>query len=222
MVSSVDFSHYQPASVASIHDLFSIKTLSSGKANLSWRAEVDSNPSLYLTIKWANLRKTDFFNLFANTNSGLLEHSPDAESTSYVLGWFEQGKTQVIESQTFVAGFNLSYSKDSRLISGLDQKIDLNNNHDMAMLCIDNVDYCAINRLLWGPDFYRSILNGLVIEGEILPDSYKFVLVPTNSVDHQVLNSTAKLEEINRIRRRLNLELTVVGDGYDIIKIDRK
>ena len=221
LVSSVDFSHYQPASVASIHDLLSVKALSNLDIHLIWQTEVDSNPALYMTLKWANLYGTTNFHLAANTNSGLLTHSPDAESTSYVLGWFEQGQTQTVQTQTFAAGFNLTQLADPRLAAGVDQKIDLASNHDMATLCLKDSQYCALNRLFWGPNFYRDILNGLVIEGQILPNQYKLVLVPTDPSTHLALTGEAKLQGINKIRERLGLNSIIIGDEYDTIYLNK-
>ena len=223
MVSSVDFSHYQPASVASNHDLLSIKALTNLDANLVWQTEVDSNPALYLTINWAKSYKTNFFRLTANTNSGLLNHAPDAESTSYVLGWFEQGKLAGTDTQTFVAGFNLKDINQSnpRLVTGIDQKIDLNDNHEMGMTCYAKPEYCAINRLFWGPNFYRDILNGLVVTGEIQSNNYKLVLTPTDPITHQALTGKAKLAVINRVREKIGLNDTQISDGYDTIEITK-
>lgn len=219
LVSSIDFSHYQSASVASVHDLLSIKALANLDKNLVWQAEVDSNPSLYLTIEFSKLKNANNFHLAYNTNSGLLEHAPDSESTSYILGWFEAAQSKLVETQTFTAGFDLKQFKDPRLTTGTDSKIDLNNTHDMAIKCLDEPDYCALNRILWGPAFYRDILNGLVVVGEIQADDYKLVLVPTKN--GLAIRGDDKLAVINRVRERLGQVPTQINDGYDIIEISK-
>lgn len=219
VVASVDFSHYQPASVASVHDLLSIKALSNLDENQVWQAEVDSNPTLYLATRFAKNRGATSFHLTANTNSGLLEHAPDAESTSYVLGWFDFIKPEKIKTETFTVGYNLKNLTDSRLIRGIDQKIDLADSRAMALNCLDKPDYCALNRILWGPDFYRDILNGLVVVGEIQANQYKLVLVPTRN--NLVLRGEEKLVVINKIRAKLNLSENTISDGYDIILISK-
>ena len=220
LVSSIDFSHYQSTSVASIHDLLSIKALANLDKNLAWQAEIDSNPSLYLTIEFSKLKNANNFHLAYNTNSGLLEHAPDSESTSYVLGWFEAAERKLVETQTFTAGFNLKQFNDPRLTTGTDSKIDLNNTHDMAIKCLDEPDYCSLNRILWGPAFYRDILNGLVVVGEIQADGYKLVLVPTNN--GLAVRGDEKLAVINRVRERLGQNPTQIGDEYDTIEISKQ
>jgi hypothetical protein len=219
VVSATDFSDGQVPSVGAIHDLDSLKVLADLDYNAVWHIEAGSNPVLYLALKWADLNKTDYFNLVSHINSGLSQHLPDAVSNSTILGWYEAGQKQPIPSQTFVAGFNLQKLADLRLSTGLDRKIDLNNNHDMAMTCINNSEYCTLNRLFWGTNFYRDILNGLVIEGQITSNRYKLVLVPTDPVSHAVLIGEAKLKEINRIRERFGLADTTVGDGYDTLEL---
>lgn len=221
MINSVDFSHYQPASVAAIHDLYSIDALSNLDDIKIWQSEVDSAASLYLGIKWAKAHDTNWFNLEENTNSGLLESAPDAESTSYVFGWFEIGRAQPLNSTTFVAGNNLSNLTDKRLTMGTDEVIDLNNSHEMGVLCYNKPEFCALNRLFWGPNFYRDILNGLVITGEITEDKYKLVLTPVNMETKIALRGEAKLEVINKIRAKLKLLDVKIGDGYDTIIVNR-
>ncbi len=221
LISSIDFSHYQPASIASVHDLLSIKTLSNLNENLAWQTEVDSNPTLYLTIKWAKAKNTNDFHLSANTNSGIISHSPDAESTSYVSGWFESGLVNPTKTETFVAGFNLNNLSDKRLANGLDQKIDLNNNHEMGLICYNKPEYCGLNRLFWGPNFYHPILNGLVVEGEIQTDQYKLVLAPTDPQTNLILTGQKKLDEINQIRHNLGLNPTTIVDEYDTIYLNK-
>jgi len=46
-------------------------------------------------IYWAKKHKTFTFHLEESTNSGEILGEPDAETTSYVLGWYEKGKNGV-------------------------------------------------------------------------------------------------------------------------------
>lgn len=218
MVNSVDFSHYQPASVAQVHDLFSLKVLSSLDQDKVWQTEVDSAASLYLALGWAKLHKTELFRLQLNTNSGLLAASADIESTSYVLGWFENGQELRRNSTTFVAGYNLDKLADKRLVKGVDQRIDLNNSHEMGLICYYQPDFCGLNRLFWGPNFYRPILNGLVVNGEITANEYRLVLTPTDQSKVN-LRGEAKLKIINDVREKLGLPLVRVNPDYDKINI---
>jgi len=113
LVSSVDFSHYQPGALAEIHDDLAIRALNELDENKLIRAEVDSKETLNLTILWAKSQKTEQFNLFKNTNSGQIENSRDGESTSYVLGYYKNGEKIVQEdSFTFMIGGDMMFDRN--------------------------------------------------------------------------------------------------------------
>lgn len=109
---SVDFSHYQPGSLAEIHDDLSIRALTNLDTALLSRAEVDSRETLYLAVEWAKANATEQFNLFKNTNSGKIENNRDGESTSYVLGWYQNGETsKLVDSFTFMIGGDMMFDR---------------------------------------------------------------------------------------------------------------
>lgn len=220
LVASVDFSHYQPGALAEVHDRFSLKALNNLDEDLIWAAEVDSNQALAVALRWARSHRTEKLTLLENNNSGKLENSPDAESTSYIFGWFERGKTLSHSSQTFIAGLELSQYQDPRFTHGVDQKIELSNERAMALLCRADESYCNLNQLLWNPPFWRETQNGLVVAGAITENKYRLVLLPTDNRG-QLLRGEAKLAVINRIRQNLNLPIVSIGYGYDILYVNR-
>lgn len=113
LVSSVDFSHYQPGALAENHDDLSIRILSNLDTNSLERAEVDSRETLRLTILWAKAKETEQFNLFKNTNSGEIENSRDGESTSYILGHYSKGDKKIIDdSFTFMIGGDMMFDRN--------------------------------------------------------------------------------------------------------------
>lgn len=220
MVSSVDFSHYQPGALAEVHDQFTLKALNNLDEDLIWVAETDSSQALSMAIHWAKLHKTEKFMALDNSNSGKLENAPDAESTSFVTGWFERGKTVLETDKTFIAGLNLEKYKDPRFVIGVDEKIELSNERDMALLCHDQSEFCSLNQLFWNAPFWRETQNGLVMAGIISKNQYHLVLLPTDN-NGVLLRGEAKLAVINRIRKNLNLSDIAISYGYDTININR-
>lgn len=91
MVASVDFSHYQPALLANLHDQKAIRGLTSLDQHTLEGAEVDSPGTLALLARWASGKNTMRFVMWRHTNSGELLAQPDLESTSHVFGWYERG-----------------------------------------------------------------------------------------------------------------------------------
>lgn len=220
LVASVDFSHYQPGALAEIHDLLSLKALNNLDEDLIWQTEVDSNQALAIAISWAKLHKTEKFALFENTNSGKVENSPDVESTSYILGWFERGIIAENTDKTFIAGVNLERFSDPRFLRGVDQVINLEDVNAMARLCLTKEDYCGLNQIFWNPPFWRETQNGLVVAGEILPDKYHLVILPTDN-QGKLWRGEEKLLVINRIRKSLEEPAMTINYGYDTIDISR-
>ncbi len=106
MVASVDFSHYQPALLADLHDVGTLRALQNIDENaLEKNAEVDSVAALMLLTQWATSANTEHFSLWKHTNSGELLSNPDLESTTHMFGWYEAGKKAVPKkSATFLVG----------------------------------------------------------------------------------------------------------------------
>jgi len=86
LVTSVDFSHYLPATLAEVHDAFTLNQLAHLDVGKIIKSEVDSPQSLYFLTKYAQLKNARHWNLFAHTNSGYLAQNPDTETTTHVVG----------------------------------------------------------------------------------------------------------------------------------------
>lgn len=220
LVASVDFSHYQPGALAEVHDQFALKALNNLDENLTGQTEVDSRESILVALNWARQHQTEKFVKFENNNSGQIENAPDAESTSFMTGWFERGKTTPNTTQTFIAGRNLNQYPDARFLQGVDQKIELTDERSMALLCRDKSDYCGLNQLFWNAPFWRETQNGLVVAGVIRENQYKLVLLPTDN-NGKLLRGDNKLAVINQIRQNLKLTPVSIGYGYDILNVSR-
>ncbi len=113
MVASVDFSHYQPALLAELHDDLTLRALQNLDASLLLdRAEVDSPSSLALLTLWATSQKTLHFVLQNHTDSGVLVHDLDGETTTHIFGWYEQGERVVPEdSVNFLIGGDMMFGR---------------------------------------------------------------------------------------------------------------
>ena len=103
LVFSVDFSHYLPASLSEVHDAYTLTQLQNLASPKILQAEVDSPQSLYIFTKYAQSHFAYHWQLFAHTNSGVIAHNPDSETTthifgSYSFGLFTQSTTQTSTS----------------------------------------------------------------------------------------------------------------------------
>lgn len=103
LVASVDFSHYLPAALADIHDLYSQQILEHLDTGNYQNLEVDSPQSLYLAMQFAKARDTTHYNLFSHTNSGHLMGNPDMETTSHIMTSYSRqiAKKEFSKSTTF-------------------------------------------------------------------------------------------------------------------------
>lgn len=104
MINSIDFSHYLPGALAEIHDDLSIRSLTNLDSSNLDNVEIDSVPALSLMIKYAKSNFAQEFVLDKHLNSGQIEYNPDAETTSYVLGYFQKGTPKLKESFSFMLG----------------------------------------------------------------------------------------------------------------------
>lgn len=91
LVASVDFSHYLPATLAEVHDTYTLKILNNFDFNNLNNVEVDSPQSLYLLTKFSENKSAKKFSLFAHTNSGFITRNPDIETTTHVFAYYKRG-----------------------------------------------------------------------------------------------------------------------------------
>lgn len=125
LVFSVDFSHYLPASLAHLHDIYTLTRLNNIDPSGLLTAEVDSPQSLYLMAKYASNRHAKRWHLFAHTNSGIISGNPDIETTTHVFGSYSFGPPQP-KGSNFVktispVEFDRSYGVDELVVNPASQ-----------------------------------------------------------------------------------------------------
>ncbi len=160
MIASVDFSHYQPAVLAQLHDDRSIRDLQTLDTNdVLTGAEVNSGPALALLTMWAKDHDTMHFTLTAHTNSGIIFQDPDLETTTHVFGWYESGKkiepasaqgygqAMPEKSVSFLFGGDMMFAR------GIEQKFGSDFNNAMAKFG---------DRVFWGTDASVVNLEGII------------------------------------------------------------
>lgn len=158
VIASVDFSHYQPAALADLHDRLTIRALQNRDVPmLLKKAEVDSPQSLAFLVHWARLHRTDRFSLFDHTNSGTIVGDPDQESTSHVFGWFETGEAVVPErSVTFAFAGDMMFG---RAVGFHYEKKGFRKLFDTFG-----------NRVFWGVDAAIANLEGPISDNKVVYD----------------------------------------------------
>jgi AmmeMemoRadiSam system protein B len=111
LLASVDFSHYLPATLANVHDRFTLKALNNLDFKLIQQAEVDSPQSLYFLINYARQKKAKKWHLFAHTNSGILGNNFDVETTTHIFGSYSFSLLPTLlsdHSTTFISSPSIS------------------------------------------------------------------------------------------------------------------
>ncbi len=170
VVASVDFSHYQPAALAELHDRLSLRALQTKNIELLMnRAEVDAPAVLAFLASWARTRGTERFTLFDHTNSGVMLRNPDAESTSHLFGWYEEGKPEKpAQGVTFAFGGDMMFG---RAVGSVYEKKKLTTLFDHFG-----------NRVFWGVDAAIANLEGPIskkkVTYSVLPNNLSFLFSP--------------------------------------------
>lgn len=162
-VASVDFSHYLPATLAEVHDAFTIRSLNNFEFDNIIKAEVDSPQSLYLLTKFAASKKSSSFTLFDHTNSGFISRNPDAETTTHVFASFSSGKLRTIDLKTTVTVPTQLIRKNNqdtlgdRFFYGVDEfKVDSSSNFVTATIEFKNFKSTA----------FLPLKNNLFVRGQ--------------------------------------------------------
>lgn len=146
VVGSVDFSHYNPRSLAQIHDTYAIKALNSLSETQVSRAETDSPNILSLLVRLANSQGARGFRVAFNGNSGAMMQDDSIETTSVVIGQFQPEKIDDRVTTLMFAGDILT---DSQL-PGVSQSYAAQVFGQMGQ------------RVLWGTDSATVSSQGLV------------------------------------------------------------
>ncbi len=105
IVGSVDFSHYNPSSIAELHDIFAIKSLQKLDGAAIAKSETDSPNVLGLVSNLAGRNFLEKFTVYENSNTGKQSENPETETTSWVVGEYVAGpKTENESVQLMFAG----------------------------------------------------------------------------------------------------------------------
>ena len=165
LIASVDFSHYQTALLADLHDQTTERLLDSLNVDeLLHDAEVDSPPALALAANWASAQQTERFVLDKHTNSGVVSKLPNQETTSHFFGYYATGeKTVPLNSVNFIIGGDMMFG---RMIAHTFLK-------DGLWHSVDQLG----ERLFWGTD--ASIVN---LEGPVSDSPVKDNIEPNNLI----------------------------------------
>jgi AmmeMemoRadiSam system protein B len=110
VVASVDFSHYLPALLADVHDVYTQKILTNLDVSRYQNLEVDSPQALYVVMQFAKAKAAKSFRVFEHTNSG------QAESTSHMFATYSRIMFQTKDTK------NDTFSLASSLIRSQSQK----------------------------------------------------------------------------------------------------
>ncbi|MDP3244278.1 MAG: AmmeMemoRadiSam system protein B [bacterium] len=156
VIASVDMSHYQPANLAEVHDIKTIRALTNLDEKEIWQTEVDSNASLSFLIAWAKKKNLNNFHLFNHTNSGFLAKDYDSETTTHIFGYYSDKSAGMVaqdNSATFMFAGDAMFG---RFIGNAFQK---NNFQDL----FSNFG----NRVFWGADISWLNLEGPISSKEV-------------------------------------------------------
>lgn len=160
IIASVDFSHYNPRALASVHDEYSIQALESQNSQKIWQAETDSPQALLLASEFAKGVAQSNFHLFSRGNSLDSSQNDDGESTSYVLGYYNGEK---VEARAETA--------TSFVFAG-DAMFDRNVWHNYKDSGLDSIFSNLGTRVFRGVDLPMINLEGPISSKEI-DDDYK-------------------------------------------------
>lgn len=175
LIASVDFSHYLPATLAYVHDTFTLSSLKSQNLDKTFSSEVDSPQSLYLVSRLGLDRGLKFQNLFY-TNSGFITKNPDAETTTHIFGLYSPA---LLSPKPIIhTSLQLPYP--------IDRKLNQNTLGDRFFYGVDKIDY-------------NSTLPGFVIATAITPKLTTSFFLPITSNDKQVTFIRGQ-EKINLIK----------------------
>ncbi|MBI4407416.1 MAG: AmmeMemoRadiSam system protein B [Candidatus Kerfeldbacteria bacterium] len=151
LIASVDMSHYNPAAVADIHDIKTLRDLTELNEDDIWNTEIDSTPSLAVLLAWAQQQNTEQFVLTDHTNSG------GDETTSHIMGYYTAGTvTDYPDQLTF------TFAGDMMLGREIGYQFQNNNFQDL----FSNFG----NRVFWGTDIAWANLEGPLSDVEVVQD----------------------------------------------------
>lgn len=113
IISSVDFSHYEPDRVAQFHDRMSRAVLSSEDIALLSKLEIDSPATFDVFLSAMQNRGASKMHFFADANSNTILQTNPTQTTSYVLASFGQ-TGDVDDTVTVFSAGDMMFDRDVR------------------------------------------------------------------------------------------------------------
>lgn len=96
LITSADFSHYQPYLLSKLHDGLTIRGLKNLDSNLlDAKAELEPMHHVWMAVEWAKLHDTKRFNLDQHTFSHDVVKDYYAEGTTHIMGWYDRGQREI-------------------------------------------------------------------------------------------------------------------------------
>ena len=118
VVASVDFSHYQPSPWATFHDESSYSTITAFDLDGLFRREVDSPESLYVAMRFAQLRGAQRATRLLHTNSQRRRSVFVPDSTSHQYFTFTAGPARPVPSASVIITGDVAESTGLTLHEG--------------------------------------------------------------------------------------------------------
>ena len=149
MILSSDFSHYLDKNISNLHDKKAISEINNFNYENIYNLDTDCVSGLYLTMKFAQLKNYNNFQLINNSNSSeIYGHNFIGENTSYVTGYFSNKTSE--KNRTTV---DILFAGDLML-----------DRYNRTVIAKRGVEYFTkdFNRIFWGQD-----LNILNLEGPV-------------------------------------------------------
>lgn len=202
ITASVDFSHYNPNSLAQIHDANIISALSSLNEGKVWGAETDSPQTLYLATKWAK-QANQKFDFFYNDNSGNIQKSDDSETTSTIIGSFRNNPNNQVSE------------KVSTFLIGGDMMFDREVYHAFKDQGLQHIFDNFGLRVFWGSDLALANLEGPISDKPIVDDT------SVNNLNFNFPPETAdilKFANIKQVSLANNHTLNAGASGFETTK----
>jgi AmmeMemoRadiSam system protein B len=153
VLASVDFSHYQPVSVADFHDEISNNAIRNFEIEKIKKLEIDSPASIAVLLKYLEKIKAQKASLIYHTNSSELLKIPDSPSTSHNFFYFTPG-TVPRENSTSMLFFG-DLMIDRYVLDRINKK---NNKIDFLLAPLAGEE----NRFFQSPDIISANLEGAV------------------------------------------------------------
>ncbi|MBD3300000.1 MAG: AmmeMemoRadiSam system protein B [Candidatus Moranbacteria bacterium] len=101
VIASVDFSHHLNETAALFHDELSLGVINDFDYNRIFNLEIDSPPSIYVLLKYLELRDSKKMIIEAKLNSAdLLNQKTMEDVTSYLFAYFKKGSIAETENTT--------------------------------------------------------------------------------------------------------------------------